>query len=321
MGTLVGLLGIGGGVVLVPAMVYLLALRPAPRSGYVPVHSSAAYWTGGAAQYWKNGHVDLRAGIYCAVGLSPRRLLGGRIAVPMASRDLQGIFGFFLVCPRCCCGEKRSLAKPPERLTRNIMPAELRGHWDFCGRAFCGVAAGMVGIGGGVLLVPLLGLLFGFSQHRAQGTSLVALIPPQGCWHFWRTRKRVTFRRTGLLLIPGVFLGGILGSVGAPAESCADAPGVCGADVSAGHLAGLLCVATPDAYLRAHGRPSLSYSFRGSMTAQKPLKRLSAMAEDAIADGITHVVATPHASSEHTFDFANVSRPCGMRCGKTGGTD
>src|SRR5256884_6593794 len=44
----------------------------------------------------------------------------------------------------------------------------------------CGIASGMFGIGGGVLLVPVLGLLFSFSQHRAQGTSLVALIPPTG---------------------------------------------------------------------------------------------------------------------------------------------
>ncbi len=38
----------------------------------------------------------------------------------------------------------------------------------------------------------------------------------------------------------------------------------------------------------------------------KTLEDSLAMAEDAIADGITHVVGTPHASSEHTFDFANV---------------
>jgi len=35
-----------------------------------------------------------------------------------------------------------------------------------------------------------------------------------------------------------------------------------------------------------------------------------AMAEDAIADGITHVVATPHASSDYAFDFARVSAAC-----------
>jgi uncharacterized membrane protein YfcA len=78
--------------------------------------------------------------------------------------------------------------------------------------ALCGVAAGMVGIGGGVLLIPLLGLLFGFSQHRAQGTSLVALIPPTGVLAFWAYAKAgYVSWEAGLLLIPGLFLGGIVG--------------------------------------------------------------------------------------------------------------
>jgi uncharacterized protein len=78
----------------------------------------------------------------------------------------------------------------------------------------CGVASGMFGIGGGVLLVPLLGLLFGFSQHRAQGTSLVALIPPTGVLALMAYSKQGFLSwKTGLLLIPGVFLGGIAGGV------------------------------------------------------------------------------------------------------------
>src|SRR5207253_10499473 len=74
----------------------------------------------------------------------------------------------------------------------------------------CGIASGMFGIGGGVLLVPLLGLLFSFSQHRAQGTSLVALIPPTGALALVAyARDGFVSWRTGLFLIPGVFLGGI----------------------------------------------------------------------------------------------------------------
>lgn len=77
----------------------------------------------------------------------------------------------------------------------------------------CGVASGLFGIGGGVLLVPLLVLLFAFPQHRAQGTSLVALIPPTGLLAFLAyARTGFVSWRTGLLLIPGVFFGGILGS-------------------------------------------------------------------------------------------------------------
>lgn len=70
----------------------------------------------------------------------------------------------------------------------------------------------MFGIGGGVLLVPLLVLLFGFSQHRAQGTSLVALIPPTGALAFLAyARAGFVSWKAGLLLIPGVFLGGVVG--------------------------------------------------------------------------------------------------------------
>lgn len=75
-----------------------------------------------------------------------------------------------------------------------------------------GVASGLFGIGGGVLLVPLLVLLHHFGQHRAQGTSLVALVPPTGLLAFITYyRAHQVDVRTGLLIIPGVFIGGILG--------------------------------------------------------------------------------------------------------------
>ncbi len=78
----------------------------------------------------------------------------------------------------------------------------------------CGVASGMFGVGGGVLLVPLLGLLFAFSQHRAQGTSLVALIPPTGVLALTAySREGFVSWKTGVLLIPGIFLGGIAGGI------------------------------------------------------------------------------------------------------------
>ena len=43
-----------------------------------------------------------------------------------------------------------------------------------------GILSGLLGIGGGIVLVPGLMLLFGFSQPEAQGTSLAVLIPPIG---------------------------------------------------------------------------------------------------------------------------------------------
>jgi len=76
-----------------------------------------------------------------------------------------------------------------------------------------GVFSGLFGVGGGVLLVPLLVLLHHFEQHRAQGTSLIALVPPTGLLAFLAYyRAGAVDVPTGLLIIPGVFLGGILGS-------------------------------------------------------------------------------------------------------------
>jgi uncharacterized membrane protein YfcA len=56
-------------------------------------------------------------------------------------------------------------------------------------------------------------LAFGFEQHTAQGTSLVALVPPTGLLAFVNyARAGQVDWFTGLWLMPGVFLGGMAGS-------------------------------------------------------------------------------------------------------------
>ena len=75
-----------------------------------------------------------------------------------------------------------------------------------------GICSGLFGIGGGTLLVPLLVLIFGFGQQRAQGTSLVALVPPTGLLAFMTYyHAHQVDLRVGMLIIPGVFVGGFLG--------------------------------------------------------------------------------------------------------------
>lgn len=82
----------------------------------------------------------------------------------------------------------------------------------FAAAFVAGVCGGLFGVGGGTLLVPLLVLLFAFDQQSAQGTSLIALVPPTGLLAFltYYHAHQVDVR-VGLLIIPGVFLGGICG--------------------------------------------------------------------------------------------------------------
>src|ERR1700682_4210656 len=97
VGILVGLLGIGGGVILVPAMVYLLHFDQHMAQGTSLFILLPPIGLGALRGYWKNGQVDLPAGIYCAIGFLLGGYLGGRIAVPMSSTYLKAVFGLFLM--------------------------------------------------------------------------------------------------------------------------------------------------------------------------------------------------------------------------------
>jgi len=77
--------------------------------------------------------------------------------------------------------------------------------------ALAGVAAGMLGIGGGALLVPALVLVLGLSQLEAQATSLLAIVPVAlvGAWrqrHYGNLRLRDGLV-LGLLAVPGAVAG------------------------------------------------------------------------------------------------------------------
>jgi len=79
-----------------------------------------------------------------------------------------------------------------------------------------GMISGVVGIGGGVLFVPALIWLLGMNQHKAQGTSLGALLAPVGIFAFMEYyRKGNADLRVGLLLALGFLVGGYFGAVGA----------------------------------------------------------------------------------------------------------
>jgi len=72
-----------------------------------------------------------------------------------------------------------------------------------------GVISGLIGIGGGIIVVPALIYIFHMGQHQAQGTTLALLVPPIGLLAAW------TYYRHGYVNIPAALFictGFILGS-------------------------------------------------------------------------------------------------------------
>jgi uncharacterized protein len=73
-----------------------------------------------------------------------------------------------------------------------------------------GAFSGLIGIGGGVIIVPALVLLFGMTQHNAQGTTLALLVPPIGILAAW------TYYKQGFVdvkIAAFIALGFVLGSI------------------------------------------------------------------------------------------------------------
>jgi uncharacterized protein len=76
-----------------------------------------------------------------------------------------------------------------------------------------GAISGLIGIGGGILTIPALVFLFGFSQHQAQGTTLAMLVPPIGLLAAWTyySQGYVDLKVAAYICL-GFFLGGPIGA-------------------------------------------------------------------------------------------------------------
>ena len=82
-----------------------------------------------------------------------------------------------------------------------------------------GMVSGMIGIGGGTLVIPALMYLYGFTQLKANGTSLAMLLPPIGIFAVMAYHRagNISWPSAMLLAIGfagGAYVGGVLANTG-----------------------------------------------------------------------------------------------------------
>jgi uncharacterized membrane protein YfcA len=83
-----------------------------------------------------------------------------------------------------------------------------------------GILSGLLGIGGGIIIIPALVFFLGFTQQTAQGTTLAMMVPPIGLLAAWAyySKGYVDLKVAGLMCI-GFFVGGFFGAKFATALS------------------------------------------------------------------------------------------------------
>ncbi len=174
-----GLLGVGGGFVMVPALVYMLRTPQREANGtslavIVPVAIVGASILGGGHQ------VDVEVGIPLAVGAIGGAVIGARLTRRLSDMVLRRAFGIMALAVGILMIADAVLRAVGgnAHLTAGLNPTGV-SLWVIAliVGAVAGVLSGLLGIGGGAIMVPAMTLLLGLSQHVAQGTSLLVIIP------------------------------------------------------------------------------------------------------------------------------------------------
>jgi len=173
-GFLAGLLGIGGGMVLVPALIFCFhaqGISPAVLT-HLAVGTSLASIVltsiSSVRTHYAQGGVDTGLFKQLALGLVIGSLIGAQIAHALPARTLQIIIGVFAVWT----GLKMFRgSKPMEAIAPKPQPAELHAVGGLIG-----VASAIFGIGGGSLMVPYL-VKQGVAMRRAVGTAAACGFP------------------------------------------------------------------------------------------------------------------------------------------------
>jgi hypothetical protein len=76
-----------------------------------------------------------------------------------------------------------------------------------------GALSGLIGIGGGIIIVPALVFLFGMTQHQAQGTTLALLVPPIGILAAYTYyRQGFVNLQVAALICAGFIIGSLFGA-------------------------------------------------------------------------------------------------------------
>ncbi|MFX1485875.1 MAG: sulfite exporter TauE/SafE family protein [Promethearchaeota archaeon] len=222
VGCISTMIGIGGGSLLVPILVMIFGVdihAAVAVSMFMIIFSKIS----GTIAYARKNMVDYRVGLALGLPAAVGAFLGALLSTQLESLGLQAIFGAVLMATslammiRANVGEKEVTECTPKRFTWKraiidsngrrseyiiqIIPSLIAGF-------FAGLAGGLLGLGGGAVIVPVMVFICGMPIHIAVATSTFTIIMTGICG----TMGHAVFGSLDVVLGIVVVIGSIIGS-------------------------------------------------------------------------------------------------------------
>jgi uncharacterized protein len=221
------LIGLGGGIIIVPSLLYLSTLSAFGHiTPQVAVGTSlfTMIFTGlsSTLAYMKHKTVDYKSGLIFLIGSGPGSILGAWVTEGLHMKTFNIFFGLFIIFISIILLLKDKLKPIPYRKDRGI----IRTFTDNAGKTFeygynpivgvliafvVGFLSGVFGVGGGSLLVPTMILVFFFPPHVATATSMFMILPTS----LLSSITHITLGNVdwlyALALVPGAWIGAKVG--------------------------------------------------------------------------------------------------------------
>lgn len=188
VGITASLVGIGGGTFIVPILLMIYGFSPTQLATGTSLTAIIFTAIASTVNYWRQKRIYFKTGLVLAVTTAPGAVLGAFLADMLESHVLAFIFGFFLMlmAARIIIDLNKLRSKSQRPQDNSEQPAIksdaetiMSGKtvvWGAGLSFFGGLASGLLGIGGGVLVVPIMIFAVGMPIHIATATSMFTMI-------------------------------------------------------------------------------------------------------------------------------------------------
>lgn len=170
-GTVGSMLGVGGGIMMVPALSYLgITPTQIASTSLFAVSSTSVSST---VEYSRQRRIDYKLGVLMAAVAVPGAIIGAVLSGNLGLDQFRLYFGILLVLAGIYILYKNSILKEN---VKPKMPARYRYLAVSSASLVAGIISSLFGVGGGVIFVPVMLLVLGIGMHRAAATSQLILM-------------------------------------------------------------------------------------------------------------------------------------------------